>query len=698
MTTTSDRHVAGGYWLFSAAIFSSAFLIFQVQPLLGKYILPWFGGTPAVWSTCLLFFQVLLFAGYLYAHLLARSAGIRVQCVIHLAALALALFLLPITPSSAWKPTGTEEPTLRILGLLAVSVGVPYFLLSANGPLLQAWFSRVFRGRSPYGLYSLSNVGSLLGLVSYPFLVEPNWSVDRQSWIWSWGFALFALSCAGCGWMVYRQGAAEPEDLGNASDVELGGRSGPRVLWFALPAAASVMLLAATNQVCIDVAAIPFLWVLPLTLYLLTFIISFAGPQFYPRLPLGILLAVFVLMLFMVLAMASGARFFMQLFVYFGTMFVCCLVCHGELVRIKPPPSQLTAFYLYIAAGGACGGLFVALLAPLLFSAYIEFHIGVWTCLFLAVVSYYRDGWRQSSFARLKLATSVVVLVLVGIGLSVLASQAAKNQIAAERNFFGVLRVKEKPLLGRTVRDLIHGQIRHGRQVFDPEFRRRPTTYYSDSSGAGMVLSQSESTRNIGIVGLGAGSLAAYGRTGDRIEFYEINPAVVQFANSYFTFLSDSDAQPGIVITLGDARLSMERQPPREFDRLFVDAFSSDAIPTHLLTDQAFEVYLKHLAGDGILAVHISNRHFDLTPVIRGAARRWNLWHSIVVSAQVPEQFEDPAIWCLLSRTPETLASLGLTDLEDPRSELGDLPAILWSDNYTNLLGVLKQWTKQDNQ
>ncbi len=691
MTDDINKRSSGGLAVFAAAIFISSFLIFQVQPLIGKYILPWFGGTAGVWSTCMLFFQIVLFAGYAYAHLLIKHFSIRNQCLIHFAAMIGAIFLLPIAPSTNWKPIGTEDPTLRILGLLAASVGLPYFLLSANGPLLQAWFSRANPGRSPYGLYSLSNVGSLLGLVSYPFLVEPRYSVDVQARYWSWGFAVFAIVCLACAFVLIKSARVATPDLEEKSAITHSSR-GDRWLWFTLSACASVMLLAATNQVCIDVAAIPFLWVLPLSLYLLTFIIAFAHPRWYPRWVWTIALVVVMVMLCTVMDEGAKARIDRQIAVYFGAMFVCCMVCHGELVRLKPEPARLTSFYMLISAGGAAGGIFVALIAPMLFPKFFELHIGAFACCALALVAYFRD--RELPITEpvrsWVCATSIILVMILGGALWSFARGNVDDQLTAQRNFFGVLRVREFDEEGRRVRVLVHGQILHGQQVMSPEFKNKPVSYYTAASGAGLLMSQPSGPRKIGVVGLGTGTLAAHGRSGDSFRFYEINPTVIRLADEYFSFLKDSLAQPNIRFSLGDARLSLERESPQAFDCLLVDAFSSDAIPAHLLTEEAFEIYLKHLGENGVLAIHISNRHFDLKPVVRGAARRWGLWMSTVTSRKDDSIYQSASTWCLLARAPVRLTVLGLDKLEDPTQPIADSTSTPWTDNFSNLFGTLK--------
>jgi hypothetical protein len=362
----SQSSARGLTWIYAVTIFISAFLIFQVQPLISKYILPWFGGTPGVWSVCMLFFQVLLFAGYAYAHFTIRHLSPGRQVLLHLALIVLAVALLPIAPDGRWKPDGSEDPTWRILCLLAASVGLPYFILSSTGPLVQAWFSRAHPDASPYRLYSRSNIGSVLGLVTYPFVVEPFWTTEMQAGVRSLGFVLFGASCTSCAWSMRRSCAATKLDAAqNSSDnaAAVPPSRGDRWLWFGLAACASIMLLATTNQVCLDVAVIPFLWVLPLSIYLLSFILCFGHERWYPRRHLAIGLAASIVCVLVLMFREKTTPIFAQIAVYFGTLFFSCMVCHGELVKLKPHPRYLTSFYLASAAGGAAGGILVGLVA-----------------------------------------------------------------------------------------------------------------------------------------------------------------------------------------------------------------------------------------------------------------------------------------------------------------------------------------------
>ena len=620
--------------LFATTIFASAFLLFQVQPLISKFILPWFGGSPAVWSTCMLFFQVVLFGGYVYAHLTTQHLSPKNQALLHIGLLVTAACLLPISPDASWKPTGSENPALQIVLLLSVSVGLPYFILSSTGPLLQSWFSRQSPGTSPYRLYALSNIGSLLALVSYPFAVEPALSSPTQASLWSWGFCFFAGVCSLCAGGLLRSGVHSPTQHVSASEprIHTPGESasaaicptwGDRVLWFALAMTASIMLLATTNQVCLDVATVPFLWILPLTLYLMSFILCFDSCNWYSRKWYVALLMFSLIAVIRTMLDGSDVSIVLQVLIYLSALFLCCMVCHGELAGQKPAPEYLTQFYLLMSAGGAGGGLFVGLLAPCVFPAYWELHIGILACLFVTLAVFFRD---KASPLHAGQGRPIWVLILIWVSilswsLQAHAKAAIETALAVSRNFYGVLRVVDDTDRNDSSlhqRGLFHGSILHGTQFLSASKRRLPTTYYGQSSGAGLAMRHHHAgqNRNIGVVGLGVGTLATYGTQHDRLSFYEINPDVIRMAREYFSFLQDTAAET--LITLGDARLSLEQQLPQEFDILILDAFSGDAIPTHLLTAEALQVYLRHLKRDGLLCIHISNLHFDLRPLSSG--------------------------------------------------------------------------------
>jgi SAM-dependent methyltransferase len=683
-------------WLYAVTVFVSAFLIFQVQPLISKYILPWFGGTPGVWSVCLLFFQSLLFAGYAYAHLVIEHLTPRRQTVLHLALLVLAVALLPIAPHGNWKPNGSEDPTWRILCLLAASVGLPYFILSSTGPLVQAWFSRAHPESSPYRLYALSNIGSVLGLVTYPFVVEPLWTTETQAGVWSFGFVVFAVCCTACAWFAVRRGGHASSPATRAANGRAAIVAPTRVergLWFGLSACASIMLLATTNQVCLDVAVIPFLWVLPLSIYLVSFILCFGSERWYPRGLFAIGLAVSMACLVVLLFREQTPHIVFQIAVYCGALFFCCMVCHGELVKLKPHPRHLTSFYLASAAGGAAGGVLVGLVAPHVFHRFIELHIGMLSCCLLALVAYFRD--RNWVLYRGRPAWAWALLVLAWLGLAKsLRSHAGEvhaDEVTVRRNFFGVLRVAmshvDQP--DAQSRLLIHGRTLHGLQFTSPSKQSLPTTYYGPDSGVGLALKMAPRTPGlrVGVVGLGTGTLAAYAQPGDCFRFYEIDPDVIRLAQEHFTFLKDCRGRCELVA--GDARLSLEREPSQRFDVLVLDAFSSDAIPVHLLTREAWDIYRRHLRPDGTLAIHISNRYFDLRPVIDRLSEHAG-WSAIKVAGKAnPETGQRASEWMLVSGRRELFDAPELRAAADP-SLRPPRVVPLWTDAYSNVIQVLK--------
>jgi hypothetical protein len=674
--------------LFALTVFTSAFLLFQVQPLLAKFILPWFGGTPAVWTMCMLVFQLLLFGGYAYAHLLSRIKSVSTQACIHAALLTVAALALPIVPDAAWKPMGEESPGLRISLLLLATVGMPYFLLSSTGPLLQRWFSRACADISPYRLYALSNVGSLLALISYPFLFEPLFSSTTQAWLWSAVFLIFVLSCLLCGWItaIHSVPVNGGETARQTSPEKREDKQGVR--WFILAMLPSVMLLATTNEVCMDIAVVPFLWIVPLTLYLLSFILTFESDRFYNRRVMTLVTAFSLALTVVMMAQGAFLGFVFQIALFFINLFLVCMLCHGELVRLRPGPEHLTSFYLTMSAGGAAGGLFVGLIAPLIFRGYCELPLAIFCGFLICAGIWLRDDvqFRRTVLpgTSLKFGTALAAMLLIYFVAFTQYSPAIR---AVERNFYGVLRVEDNTADGtqRPSRDMVHGRVVHGRQLLDEAGRRQPATYYSRSSGIGRLLDQQSPVgRHVGVVGLGAGTLAVYGRSGDSLRFYEINPSVISLAWEHFTFLSDCEATVSVVP--GDARLVMEREPQQGFDVLVLDAFSGDAIPVHLLTSEAMHIYMQHLRSDGVLAVHISNSYFNLEPVVRALANEFGL-HSRVQSC---DQGADSgvalaSVWMLLGRDSERLSNvLG------PETVATSSRTVLWTDDRNNLLNVLR--------
>jgi len=664
--------------IYAATIFLSSFLLFLVQPLIARLILPWFGGSAAVWTTCMLFFQVLLLAGYAYAHGVARR---RYEPLIHTVLLAAALATLPIMPADTWKPAGSDEPITRILVLLGATVGLPYFLLSSTSPLVQAWFARARPQDNPYRLFALSNFASLLALLGYPLVVEPYLTGHQQVSAWSWLFAVFALLCAALAWRTPR--AAPSAERAQAAPLA----KGDVAWWLALSATGSVILLAVTNHLTQNVASVPLLWLVPLTLYLGTFILAFEGGGWYqPRFLWPLLLVALMAMAWLLVDTQYHYNLALQLGVFLPGMFIGCLFCHGELYRSRPQPRHLTAFYLTVSAGGALGGLFVAVLAPLIFTGYFELGVGLGALALLAVLRFVALG-------RIAYALSLLVLLGVGACATYDGFRQQRDVLVAKRSFYGVLRVKEYGVAGDDshLRRLVHGTIMHGEQYLSDRMRHTPTSYYTESSGiAAAIYSKQEHPVRVGVIGLGTGTIAAYGRTGDVYRFYDIDANVVQIARTDFTFLSDSAAR--VEIALGDARLTLEREPPQGFDVLAVDAFSSDAIPVHLITREALQTYLRHMKPDGIVAFHVSNRFLDLIPVVARLAKELDV-HAALISDD-PADDEDNVLksrsdWVLVSRDAGALKAPAI--VEAGAEPAKDHPGWrTWTDDYSNLVQILK--------
>lgn len=692
---------------YPITIFLSAFLLFQVQPLIAKVILPWFGGGPAVWTACMLFFQMLLLAGYSYAHLVSARCSPRLLAGVHLALLAGSLAFLPVMPADAWKPTGGEVPVVRILGLLLFTIGLPYFLLSTTGPLLQESFRRE-TGQPPYRLYSLSNVGSLLALLTYPFVFEPQFTLRTQIVAWSIGYATFVALCGWCAVAFARvwRATPEPETQPRSAPAQTPRPAiGTVVLWLALATCGSVMLLATTNQLCQEVTSIPFLWVLPLSIYLFTFIVCFDHERWYHPGIFSALLAVAVLGACYATIEGNSLYLWWQLAIYSGTLFVCCMVCHGELVLAKPAPRFATLFYLMVAAGGAIGGILVAVVAPLVLTGFWEFHIGLLATVSLAIIASLARSQTPMVVPRgvLVAGGAVVVAVAIAAGLVFGRSGAAVvGNLETARNFYGVLRVNvEEDAYSDNgpLRELIHGSIQHGFQYLDPEKHDWPTSYYGPTSGIGLAIDRhprrraaadEDQTLRIGVVGLGCGTLAAYGREGDYLRFYEINPQVIRLSDKYFTFRQDTPAKVDVV--LGDARIKMEQELiaelPQNLDVLAIDAFSSDAIPMHLLTKQSVELFLKHLKPDGLLCIHISNRFLELEGVVLGIAQALNYPCVKIDSEDDSALGLNTATWIILTRNWEFLNDPVIAALSKPCWPTNGKP-ILWTDDYGSLWQVL---------
>jgi spermidine synthase len=678
--------------LYAVTIFLSAFLLFQVQPLIAKMILPWFGGSAAVWSAALLFFQLCLLLGYAYAHFITKILSPKMQMRVHVILLAASCALLPILPSPYWKPDAAGDPTGRILLLLGATIGLQYLLLSATSPLVQAWYVRTTGSKIPYRLFALSNFGSLLALVSFPFLVEPRLSSRHQAFTWSGLYVLFALLCATTAWMSKEEqagAAAEPEPEVTAEQQPPPALS-QKLLWVALSACASALLVAITNHLSQNVAPIPLLWVLPLTLYLLSFILSFESDRIYQRwIFLPWVAPALAWMAYLIYAGSGNIHIKYIIPVFAVGLFFCCMMCHGELARRRPAPQYLTSFYLMVSVGGAIGGIFVAIVSPHVFRNYLETQIGLIACAALAAIVLW-----NLEIPKLG-AWPVRILLLIGVGT--LAGYLGRKELAdrkgyvlLERNFYGALRVyDDMPGELYAQRQLTNGTINHGSQILDDSMRYTNTSYYGDMSGVGraMHMLQAKGPVRYGVIGLGAGVLSNYSRAGDYVRVFDINPLVEQIAQHEFTFFPHSQADKKIV--MGDARLSLERMEPQNFDLLAVDAFSSDAIPIHLLTREAMQLYAHHLKPDGILALHISNRYLNLEPVCARDAEALDR-HAWTVS-------DDGGAGEYLSSSTWVLVTSDANLPKKPQFINADIVASkvtsrfrAWTDDYSNIIQILR--------
>lgn len=748
-------------WIFGFTIFLSAFLLFQVQLIIGKYILPWFGGSAAVWTTCMLVFQILLLDGYVYSHLITQRLSAKAQTRVHLFIIGGALVLVAalslvwpsaITPAASWKPTGTEHPVRDVIVIAVLATGLPFFVLSTTAPLLQRWFARQGGDSRTYRLYSISNLGSLLGLLTFPLLIEPALRLKQQGILWSVSFAVFCAACCWCAWSV--RDTDVPLQIDSCSEREECAPASPLVpvLWFLLAACASALFLATTNQLCQEIISLPLLWVLPLVLYLLSFILCFDQPRWYRREifhPL-LMVGVFVVCAAMVYAQRTTEIVAMPV-----VLFASCMICHGELARLKPEVKRLTTFYLTISAGGACGGLVVAVVAPHIFRFFTEFQLSLGICVALALACLIFDenswiysrrfwlpcaiaggvigivaaigqwipafgavlqetqfyAWAFAAAALLlsgayiqrknaaipghhfrfvqPLAGAIVLLLAVGLYES---AKPEPGLFVGERNFYGALRVFELAQGGKA---LFHAHTLHGAQL-NPPNDHLPMAYYGPDSGIGIALRnhpKRQAGRNlrVGIVGLGAGTLAAYGWPGDYFRYYEINPQVVELSQGsqpVFTYVRNSAAK--VDIELGDARLLLEQELARgdaqKFDLLVLDAFSGDAVPVHLLTKEAFDSYAKHLGDENsLIAIHLSSRHINLLPVVEGL-RDYSGSYWLVKFANGRYPFLE-SLWVFLAKQPQTLEIPELIANQPPAMPKAETR--LWTDDYSDIFRLI---------
>jgi SAM-dependent methyltransferase len=715
--------------LFSATLGLSAFLLFIVQPMFAKMVLPLLGGAPSVWNTAMVVFQAMLLAGYLYAHVLTRHIAPALQVGAHLALLALAALSLPIAPALGWDAPPAHAPAQWLIGLFAVSLGLPFFAVAANAPLLQHWFSHT-RHRwagDPYFLYAASNLGSVGALVCYPLLAEPLLTLSRQSALWSVGFVLLMAAIAACGVVVWATSGATKELRAPMREPAPSVPWLTRGRWLVLSFVPSSLLLGVTTHISTDVAAAPFLWVLPLALYLVTFVLAFARrPLRLHRLwqPATLVLAA----LFMI---PGAAPWLLTLITQLAVFFVAAMICHGELARLRPAVADLTHFYLWVSLGGVMGGAFTALLAPLLFDAVIEYPLMLaLACLLRPAAPGARGSWADfaiplalalplavghfgfgiSLLALPSLASAAVLvavaslvllskdrplrLALASTLLFTTVSSAAANPhvLYAERNFFGLLRVKD--MSDGTIR-LTHGTTIHGVQLRDPARRHIATGYYTEDGPFGQVVSAlragGDGLHDVAVVGLGAGTLACLGRASERWTFYEIDPDVAKLASArrFFTFLSDCPPKTRLVV--GDARLTLKHAPAGALDLLILDAFTSDSVPAHLLTREALSLYRRALKKDGVIVYHVSNRHLDLASVVAVAAKESGLSAARQIYRPAAERIERGEAFATDAVVVGRKDLISALIASNPRwRPITPHPFIrAWTDDYSNVVAAL---------
>ncbi len=746
--------------LFVVAVFTSAALVFMVQPMVAKLVLPLLGGSPAVWNTSMAFFQIALLAGYGYAHILQKLPSVRRQITVHIAALALAgLTILPLRISSLMGDPSSVQPGLWLFGLLTLSIGLPFAILSATAPLVQAWHARVLRGEGagePYSLYAASNLGSLLALLAYPILMEPLLTLQAQRFTWTGGYLGFVLILASLAVLVWKRAEAQSGMLPPAAETAPAKLTPAptwltRAIWVGLAAIPSSMMLGVTAHLATDVASAPFLWVAPLALYLVTFIIAFQQkPLIRPDSAL-MFQAAFIAACATVLQLFAAGAIELQIFIHLACFFLTALICHQALVARRPDPEHLTIFYLCMSLGGVVGGSFNAFLAPLIFSTVLEYplvlalaclarpwgrgrltywqisvlavgllsavlaviavsqvgqqHLGVKTALAVAVVAVFllRDR------ALFMFAMMVVLLVAAGkVG-------DRADVIQTDRSFFGVLRqtwsaagsippeyLPPSPdapspeivkFANTKLRMLAHGTTLHGAQAVDPAYRCRPLVYYAPETPIGQVFVAGQAARpalRIGAVGLGTGSVAAYVRPGDHLTFFEIDPLVIRISRDSgdFTYIRDC-AKGQVDFVVGDARLTLAKQPADTFDILLIDAFSSDAVPAHLLTVEAVQGYLSRLKPGGVVVLHLSNRNLDLVApamAVAKAAGGYAMVQEHLEPYSTPNQWESQEDALIIVRNPEALAVYAVDPQWKPTQ-----PDLMrpWTDDYTNLIGAM---------
>jgi hypothetical protein len=731
---------SGLVYLYGAAIFVSAALLFTVQPMAAKMILPYLGGSPAVWNTSLFFFQSVLLLGYLYAHLTSSWFGVRRQAILHLIVAVTSLLVLPIVLPTNWLSRPDLPPVLLVLSVLLLTAGFPFFILSTSSPLLQRWFAgtKHANAKDPYFLYAASNAGSLAGLIAYPLLLEPHLNVPDQSHVWSYGYTVLVFLLFACSVALWRShtqesGATVSSNPAGENNVTLGRR----MRWLAWSFVPSSLLLGVTTYLTTDIASVPLLWILPLALYLLSFVFAFQRSSWAAS-PFIVRRQGFLLLAAAITVFAKGTNPAWILFpLHLLAFFVTALVCHGQLAKDRPEPKHLTEYFLLISFGGVLGGFFNAFLAPIVLTDVLEYPLAMVGAALMRpyLVSPAQAGRQRWLDFALPLLVGLTVAGLVSslqssvllparfthvlifgfpalvvlsfayrpmrFGLGILATMAGLlgyheqhgRVLHAERSFFGVYRVVLDR--NRNHHVIFHGTTAHGTQSIDPARRLESISYYHRTGPAGQVfaaLSESGFAEPVAVIGLGAGSLACYGTAGQEFVFYELDPVVERIARNPRLFTYLRDCPPKIDVTLGDARLSLTKAPDQHYGVIVLDAFSSDAVPIHLLTAEAVQLYLSKLAGQGVLLFHISNRYFDLAVILDKLVSRLNLAAFIQRDVQVTEADQasgkSPSVWVVIAREKETLSRFAADARWQPL--LGELNGDLWTDDYSNILGVLR--------
>lgn len=730
--------------LFAVTLLLNALLLFLVQPMIARMLLPYLGGTPAVWNTCMVFFQTLLLAGYAYSHLITQRLGFKPQILLHCGLLALAatVFPLEIPESLTQTLSGQTPPVLWLLKSLALVVGLPFLMLSTGGPLLQQWFSTTGHSaaKDPYFLYSASNLGSLAALLGYPLLLEPNLRLRHQSWLWVGGYAALVgllLLCATVRWKAGASSEIKPE---TTSQLESSAKIvwTRKLRWVLLAFVPSSLMLGSTTYLSTDISPIPLLWVMPLALYLLTFILAFARKPLLPLPPLVKWMPLLAMVLVMLILTQWSLPTWASVCLHLLFFFVAAFVCHTQLANDRPSAERLTEFYLWLSVGGMLGGVFNSLLAPVVFNTIAEYPVAIVLALLLrpklnVSTENARTRWmdfalpamvavltvtlatlpQQWGFTQIQsLVFSLCLPLAIGYTFSkrplrfaltlgaVMLGSGFSSQfhygktLSVQRNFFGVLRVSRSE--DGSLTQFFHGTTKHGRQYTDPARRCEPLSYYHRKGPLGQALeafSSRQTSPNVAVVGLGTGAMACYAQAGQRWTFYEIDPAVLAIAQNetYFSYLNCAGSP--VKTILGDARLQLRHAPDGYYGMIVLDAFSSDAIPTHLLTREAFALYLSKLAPQGRLLFHVSNKYLDLRPVIADLVAAANITGYAVIFDWQTQRAEggdgiDPSSWIAVARRAEDLGALA----GHPRWQKleGRPKANVWTDDYSNVLSALK--------